>query len=77
MACTKIFERIDANTNSNESFEVTLQMVEIYMEKIQDLLVDPAKRGAPLEVRQSKDQVWVEGARKEPCSNYDQIDKQI
>ena len=71
MACTKIFERIAGNSNPEESFEVTLQMVEIYMEKILDLLVDPAKRAGALEVRQTKDQVWVDGAVKAPCSNYD------
>jgi hypothetical protein len=41
-------------------------MVEIYMEKINDLLVEPAKRTGTLEVKQNKDLIWVEGCRKEP-----------
>ena len=54
-ACTKIFEQMDANTDPKISFELTIQMVEIYCEMIQDLLVDPAKRGKPLEIRQTTD----------------------
>lgn len=50
-------------------------MVEIYMEKINDLLVEPAKRKGNLEVKQNKDQIWVDGARKEPVTTYDQINK--
>ena len=48
-------------------------MVEIYMEKIQDLLVAPAKRGAPLQIRETKGHVFVQGAKTEPVTNYDQI----
>ena len=48
-------------------------MVEIYMEKIQDLLVAPAKRGGPLQIRETKGYVFVQGAKTEAVSNYDQI----
>ena len=34
MASTKIFERIGAETESNVRYEVSVQMVEIYMEKV-------------------------------------------
>lgn len=50
-ACTKIFEKIDANDDPTISFQLTIQMVEIYMERILDLLVDPAKRAGALEIR--------------------------
>jgi len=53
------------------SFQLTIQMVEIYMERILDLLVNPDKRAGDLQIRQTTDQVWVEGAVKEPCSTYD------
>jgi kinesin family protein 1 len=52
-------------------------MVEIYMERINDLLVEPSKRGGPLEIKQNATQIWVQGARKEPVSSYEQIDKFI
>lgn len=51
MAADKIFERIRGNTDPNITFQTTVQMVEIYMEKIQDLFVEPALRKAPLEVK--------------------------
>ena len=37
-ACTEIFKSIDANSDPKISFELTIQMVEIYMERILDLL---------------------------------------
>lgn len=66
MAAEKMFQRISENTDTTLSFQITFQMVEIYMEKINDLLVEPAKRTGNLEVKQNKDQIWVDGARKEP-----------
>ena len=75
MAAEKIFQRVTANTDASLSFQITFQMVEIYMEKINDLLVEPAKRSGNLEVKQTKDLIWVDGARKEPVQNYEQINK--
>ena len=48
-------------------------MVEIYMEKIQDLLGPAAKRGPPLPIKQSKQGVYVQGAKKTVVANYDDI----
>jgi hypothetical protein len=44
MAADKIFERINDNKDPDVSFQVTVYMVEIYMEKLQDLLVPKDKR---------------------------------
>lgn len=44
MACEEIFQRISANTDKDKSYEVTVSMVEIYNEKVQDLLINPSKR---------------------------------
>ena len=52
-------------------------MVEIYMEKIQDLLVPAAKRGPPLPIKQSKQGVYVQGAKKTVVANYDDIQRVI
>lgn len=52
-------------------------MVEIYMEKIQDLLVAPAKREAPLKIRETKSHIFVQGAKKETCTSYEQMKRVI
>jgi len=39
ICCEQIFERINANTNPNITYEVQFSMLEIYCEKIQDLLI--------------------------------------
>jgi Kinesin motor domain len=44
MATEEIFERISASKDAAKSFEVTVSMVEIYNEKVQDLLIHPTKR---------------------------------
>ena len=52
-------------------------MVEIYNEKIQDLLIAPNKRGREgLKIRENKVYgIFVEGLSKHPCSSYDSISK--
>lgn len=72
MAGVKIFEEIAKNQESGARFEVTVQMVEIYMEKIFDLLVPPNKK-TPLKIRESKTQVFVQGCLAKPCTTYEQI----
>ena len=52
-------------------------MVEIYMEKIQDLLVHSSKRGPPLPIKQSKAGIYVHGAVKTVVSNYNDIQRVI
>jgi len=39
LACNEIFERINSNMDKETTYEVTCSMVEIYNEKIQDLLI--------------------------------------
>ena len=78
MAATELFERINAETDPNVRYEVTVQMIEIYMEKIQDLLVAPSKRkSADLPIKQSKAGVYVQGATKTPVSSYADIERVI
>jgi hypothetical protein len=48
-------------------------MVEIYMEKLQDLFVAPKNRKKELKIKQSKSAIYVDGARKIPVTNYDEI----
>lgn len=49
-------------------------MVEIYMEKLQDLLVPKAQRGdAGLQIREKNKQVYIDGVSKKPVNSYDAI----
>lgn len=44
ISCEEIFNRIAANTNKDKEYEVNVSMLEIYNEKVQDLLVPINKR---------------------------------
>ena len=55
ISCEEIFNRIQINTSEEKSFEVFMSMLEIYNEKVQDLLVPINKRPqSGLKVRESK-----------------------
>lgn len=71
----EIFRRIQENTNDKVSYEVTVQMMEIYNEKIQDLLVDSSERvKGGLKVRESKTLgVYVEGLSNHRVNSYEEI----
>lgn len=59
-------------------YEVTVQMVEIYMEKILDLLVPAAKRTVKdLPIKASPSGVYVQGAKKSPVASYSDIQRVI
>ena len=71
MAADKIFERIRENKDPEITFQVTVYMVEIYMEKLQDLLVEKTKRSAEgLKIREKNRQVYVDGVSKKPVDSY-------
>lgn len=73
MAADKIFERINDNKDPDVSFQVTVYMVEIYMEKLQDLLVPKDKRTVQLQIREKNKQVYVDGVCKKPVNSYEAI----
>eukprot|EP00345_Euplotes_harpa_P014448 CAMPEP_0168355694 /NCGR_PEP_ID=MMETSP0213-20121227/24719_1 /TAXON_ID=151035 /ORGANISM="Euplotes harpa, Strain FSP1.4" /LENGTH=82 /DNA_ID=CAMNT_0008367985 /DNA_START=1 /DNA_END=245 /DNA_ORIENTATION=+ len=70
LATEEIFRRIDSNDDSSKAYEVSAQMVEIYNERVQDLLIDPSKRPQQgLKIRESKlHGVYIEGVTKVPVS---------
>lgn len=76
-ATAEIFERISKNNDDSKSYEVQAYMVEIYNERVQDLLIDPKKRpGQGLKVRESKlTGVYVEGVTKRAVSSYAEIEE--
>ena len=77
ISCASIFERIGQNTDSALTYEVTVSMLEIYNEAIQDLLIPPATRPKKgLEIRESKQLgIFVDGITKRPVDSYDAIRK--
>jgi len=72
-----MFKRIDKTTaeDPNVKFEVTVRMIEIYCEKLQDLLVQNSsqKGGKDLKIRQIAGQIMIPDAITEPVKNYKQI----
>ena len=79
ISCDEIFKRISQNTNPDKSYEVQVSMLEIYNEKVQDLLVAPDKRPpSGLKIRESKVLgIFVDGLSKHPVRSYDEISKKM
>ena len=79
ISCDEIFKRIQENTDSERSYEVQFSMLEIYNEKVQDLLMQASKRPTSgLKVRESKSiGVFVEGLTKHPVTSYEEISKKM
>ena len=79
ISCDEIFKRIGQNTDKDKTFEVQVSMLEIYNEKVQDLLIKPDKRPpSGLKVRESKVLgIFVDGLSKYPVTSYEQISKKM
>jgi len=77
ISCDEIFNRIKKNTGTQKVFEVYVSMLEIYNEKVQDLLVPVQKRPQTgLKIRESKAiGVFVEALSKHPVTSYEEIAK--
>jgi kinesin family member 13 len=72
----EIFRRIDSNDDASRDFQVKASMVEIYNEKVQDLLIHPSKRPTQgLKIRENKTTgIYIEGIDGVPVSSYDEIE---
>ncbi len=77
LACEEIFTRIQANTDPEKSYQVTVSMVEIYNEKVQDLLISPAKRPKEgLKIRENQTYgVYIEGIQKVAVNSFKEIER--
>lgn len=73
IACEEIFNRIDSERgDSDKKFEVLFGMMEIYNEKLQDLLIDPKNRPPQgMKIRESASLgFFAEGLKKVPVRNF-------
>ncbi|CAD8078169.1 unnamed protein product [Paramecium primaurelia] len=79
ISCEEIFKRIKKNSDSHLTYEVQVSMLEIYNEKVQDLLVPVPKRPTGgLKVREHKVYgVYVEGLTKYPVDSYEAIEAKM
>lgn len=79
ISCEEIFTRIANNDDSTKEYEVMISMMEIYNEKVQDLLIPIPKR--PKEghkIREHKTLgIYVEGMSKHFVDTYDSIEKKM
>ena len=79
ISCNEIFRRIGENKEADKSYEVQVSMLEIYNEKVQDLLIHPNKRPpSGLKIRESKVLgIFVDGLSKHPVTSYDEISRKM
>jgi len=79
MACKELFDWIDRALQTADKgsvkFEVTVSMLEIYNEHIQDLLVEKRTEGG-LKIRENKEgDVYVDSLSRLPVHSYDEIER--
>lgn len=76
ISCNEIFKRIDQTKGPNKYYEVSVSMLEIYNEKVQDLLIPISKRPpSGLKIRESKTLgIFVDGLTKYPVETYEEIE---
>ena len=79
ISCDEIFKRIGENKEKDKTFEVQVSMLEIYNEKVQDLLIPPNKRPSRgLKIRESRVMgIFVEGLTKYPVTSYQEISNKM
>ena len=75
IACDEIFKRIAQNKDKNLEYQVQFSMLEIYNEKVQDLLINSSQKPqGGLKVRESATgAVYVQGLSKHPVDSYEMI----
>lgn len=75
ISCEEIFKRISENQNPNKSYEVSLSMIEIYNEKVQDLFCPANQRPqSGLKIRENKTLgFYCENKKNYPVTSYEDI----
>ena len=79
ISCAQIFERIRTSSSENRSYQVQFSILEIYNERVQDLLTDPNRRPkGGLKIREHKTLgVYVQDLGKHPVDSYEEIEEKM
>ncbi|KAI6188028.1 putative tRNA N6-adenosine threonylcarbamoyltransferase [Aphelenchoides besseyi] len=80
MVCEELFRQIEENKENKGKveYQVSLSMLEIYREKIRDLLSNKPPPTGGLKLRENpKTGFYVEGLSSSPVSNYKDIEQKI
>jgi hypothetical protein len=80
ISCNEIFKRINSNTDNNITFEVSISMIEIYNEKVQDLFSPQNIQRNPMgcKVRENKTLgFYVENKRNYPVTSYEDLERRM
>ena len=76
MACNEIFRRIEANDDKYMTYQVQFSMLEIYNEKVKDLL-NKGDETSSLKVRENRGEIFVQGLSKHPVDSYEAITQKM
>ncbi len=77
ITCEELFKRINTNTDSTREFQITFSMLEIYNERVRDLLV-PATVPGGLKLREhAKAGFFVYGLSQVPVRDYAEVQRRI
>lgn len=78
LAFESMFKKITGNTDPNVTFEVTFSMLEVYMERVADLLADKGK-GENMKVREDTKggRFYVQGLSQIPVGSYKEIEDRM
>ncbi|VDK36018.1 unnamed protein product [Taenia asiatica] len=78
ITCEHLFNNINKNTDPHTEFQVTISMIEIYNEKVRDLLCLESKSSAGLPVRQTAGEgFFVQGLKIVPVGSYSDIEERM
>jgi hypothetical protein len=80
ISCNEIFNRINSNKDKNITYEVSISMIEIYNEKIQDLFCPQNLQRNPIgcKVRENKTLgFYVENKLNYPVTCYEDLERRM
>ncbi|XP_033735609.1 kinesin-like protein KIF28P isoform X3 [Pecten maximus] len=76
ITCEELFKVIESNKDKDKQLQVSFSMLEIYNEKVRDLLVKNKAETGSLKIRQDQKMgFYVEGLKHVPVRNYKEIEK--
>uniref|UniRef100_A0AC35FQ69 Kinesin-like protein unc-104 n=1 Tax=Panagrolaimus sp. PS1159 TaxID=55785 RepID=A0AC35FQ69_9BILA len=78
LVCEELFNRIESTKSKDVEFQVSISMLEIYCERVRDLLSSKAPPKGGLKVREHPKQgFYVEDLTTTPVNSYKEIEKKV